>query len=508
MTAPPYSAPAVKKSARHFLVGKAVTATLTFAILLTVVRLLPIEDYGVYVTAVAGLEFAIALATAGFSWMAHRYIPEFRLCATGFQTRRLIYRLFGLTTGVLVAMALMLLWSLYTWLDWARLDAYEPVARIVILWLVVEGTWRFIRDAVLGPLLLQGLAQVSMVIRSGAMLLFLAERAVSGSLALSDLVWAEVLVSAVAMSVTLGGLWPILAGLNAGSGKVPWSEPGLLSMARTGGHMFFASLLALLYSPQVFLLIVQRQLGTETAAAFGFLRSLYEQMGRYLPATLLFAVIRPKLVASSVGGLGPRDVNENANLAGKLSLFVLMPVIAIAVVAGQDVVGLLSGEKFAPTGYLFAGLMLALIPLSQQQLLETLAVVTGNSTLCVRAAIIGLVMPGILYGLIKAGLGLWAPVIALGAGHVLYNGAIVIGLVRRIDYRGDPLAFGKLMVAAILACAVASMVPATDVLATGVAIRGVVAIGAFLVAAWLLKPFGGSEGDRLNRLLRWRWFVW
>lgn len=508
MTSSPYSAPAVKKSAWHFLVGKALTATLTFTILLAVVRLLPIVEYGVYVTVVAGVEFAIALVTSGLSWIAHRYIPEFRLCASGVQTRRFIHRLLGLTTGILIVIALVLFLGLDGWLGWTRLNSFGGIVRIALLWLVVEGTWRFIRDAVLGPLLLQGLAQIGMVLRSGAMLVFLIGRAWSGSLALPELLWAEVLVSAGAMVVVLWGLWPKLKSLPTGPGAAAWNEPGIPAMARTGRHMFAASLLALLYSPQAFLLIVQRLLGTEMAAIFGFLRSLYDQISRYLPATLLFAVIRPKLVASYVAGQAAREVNTNANIAGKLSLFVLMPLVAFAVVAGQDVVSLLSGLKFASTGYLFAGLTLALIPLSQQQLLETLAVVTGNSVLCVRAAIIGLLMPGILYGLLHLGIGLWAPVVALALGNFLYNGAIVAGLVGRVDYRGDPAGFGKLLVAAVAACAGAALVPVTTIVALDVVLEGIVTIAVFLLAAWVIKPFGELERTRMNRLFPWRWFVW
>lgn len=508
MTASPYSAPEIKRNAWYFLAGKAVTAALTFAILLMVVRMLPIVEYGIYVTAVAGIELLIAVAASGFSWTAHRYIPEYRLHAPGLRTEWLVYRLFWLTAGVLAAIGLLLYWKIDAWLGWARLGGYVDVARIALLWLVVEGTWRFIRDAILGPLLLQGRAQICMVIRSGAMLLFLINHAVHGSLDLRQLIWAEVLASLLAMVVATGALRLSLKGLRDLPAKEAWSEPGFPVMALTGGHMLSAQLLALLYSPQILLLIVQRFLGIESAAVFGFMRSLYEQIGRYLPATLLFTVIRPKLVASFVGGGAAREANMNANMAGKISLFVLMPLIAFAGIAGQDVIGILSGNKWPDTGLLFAGFMLVLIPFSQQQLLETLAVVTGNSVLCIRAAGAGLLVPLVLYGLIRAGLGLWAPIIALGVGHLLYNGAIVVGLLNRIGYVGDPVGIGKMLVAAFAAFGIAAVLPITGAPVFEVAVNGVVVACIFLFAAWVAKPFGASERARLNGLFRSRWFVW
>jgi hypothetical protein len=279
-------------------------------------------------------------------------------------------------------------------------------------------------------------------------------------------------------------------------------------MWRTGLNMYIAYLFTLLYSPQVFLVLVLRVLGTEAAATFGFLRSLYDQIARYLPAALLFNLIRPKLVASFVGGGGMAELAPNANMAGKLSLFALMPLIAFAAVGGAELIDWLSGARFGDTGFLFLGFMLALIPFSQRQLMESVAVATGYSALCPRAAASGLLMLPLMAGLLHFGLGLWAPVIALALGHLLFNLMILISLARRTGYRPDLAGFYKLIAAAVAAFLGAVWLPPLSPLWLQVLADASVAMGAFLLIAWLIKPFAEVERNRINGLMKRQFFIW
>ena len=92
MSASPYSSDVLKRSALHFLTGKAISAALTFLIVLWLVRLLPVAEYGAYVTLVAGMELTFGLSGLGLSWMAVRYLPEYRLHAKGVELSRLATR--------------------------------------------------------------------------------------------------------------------------------------------------------------------------------------------------------------------------------------------------------------------------------------------------------------------------------------------------------------------------------------------------------------------------------
>ena len=62
-------------------------------------------------------------------------------------------------------------------------------------------------------------------------------------------------------------------------------------------HVGISHLLALGSGLEVLLLLVTRMLGPEIAGAFGFAKTIAEQVRRYLPADLFASLIRPKLVA-------------------------------------------------------------------------------------------------------------------------------------------------------------------------------------------------------------------
>lgn len=508
MTAPAYSGAALKRSALHFLSGKAASALLTFLILLWVVRLLPVAEYGAYVTLVAGMELAMAVATLGLPWLAARYLPEFRLHAPGSRFRRLVFNLLGWHVTSLAAVAATLALGLEVFLAWAELTPYRGAAQIYLLVLLIEGIGRQIRESLLGPLLLQGIAQTSLVTRNLAFIALLGAASLSGEVSLMAVVQAELAASVLGALLAFGGLVSHVKKTGAMAGKSDWHEPRLAAMWRTAGHMYSSHLLTLLFSPQVFLLLIQRYLGAESAAVFGFMRTLYEQTSRYLPATLLFGLVRPKLVASYVGGGGAVELSRNANMAGKLSLFVLMPLVAFAAVAGEGLIDLLSGGKFSGTGFLFLGFMLALIPFSQRQLLETVAVAAGHSRLCTHAAASGLLMLPLMMGLLQAGLALWAPVIALGLGHLVFNGVVLAGIVRHAGYQPDTRGFYKLLTAAIAGFMGAAWLPAMQPEWVYLIAVAVLTTAAFLLVAWWIKPFAEEERSRLNGLIRRRLFIW
>lgn len=508
MNGEPYSGTALKRSAWHFLSGRAASAVLTFIILLWVVRLLPVAEYGAYVTLVAALELAIAISTMGLPWMASRYLPEYRLHASGAILIRYVRQLMTLLGSVMVLTALLLLVNLKWLLTTVDMSPYEDAARLYLLMLIAEGFGRHLRESALGPLLKQGIAQVSLVMRNLVLLLMLGLMSVAHPVHLRDVVMAELMAATIAAAIALVGLTHYLRQHHDLKGESGWTEPAWPDMWHTARHMYFSQMITLAYSTQVFLILIRRYLGVEATAAFGFLRSLYEQVSRYLPATLLFSLIRPKLVASYVGQGGIEGLSRNANLAGKLSLFVLMPLVVFVGLGGQELIKLLAGGKFPHTeGYLF-GLMLALIPFSQRQIVETVAVTSGLSQLCTVAATLGVLMLPLTYVLLEAGLGLWAPIIGMGAGNLLFNVVILIGIGRLMPYRPDMIGFTKLMLASLTTYLFARFIPVPGSGWSDLMSLAAFTLAIYLIASYLIRPFAQAERDRLNRHLTRGLFVW
>jgi O-antigen/teichoic acid export membrane protein len=507
MSNSPYSGSAVKRSAGHFLIGKAVSALLTFTILLWLVRLLNVPEYAAYITLVASLDIVLAVASIGLPWIEARYLPEFRLHAPKAILIRFLLQLIQCQICVLILVAV----SVWLCLDWLLLkmdmQPYLQATQIYVWMLVIDGIGRRLRDSILSSLLLQKLAQTNLVIRNLLFIIALGALVYTQEVNLLYVVSAELLAATVSVLLSLIGLWRHLKIIEINE-TPDWIIPKWSQMWGVARNMYFSSMISQVYSSQVFTLIIRSSLGTEATAVFGFLRNLYMQVMNYLPASLLFGLIRPKLVASYVGNGGIAELTRNANIVGKLSLFVLMPLLVFTCLTSEQLIAQLSGGKFLHTGYYLAGLLCALVPLSQRQILETVAVVTGNSYLCNYAALLGILTLPITYGLIQIGFSLWAPIIAVILGNVIFCSTILRGVAKKTAYHADFSGFCRMLLSALLGYLIGVLLFLPIQGWLGLIVVAIMACSAFLLAAAIIKPFSESERLRINQLIKRNLFIW
>lgn len=535
MSVSPYSGTALKRSARHFLIGKLASALLTLSILLWLVRLLAVAEYGAYVTLVAGAELALAITSLGLPWVGARYLPDYRLHATGMQLAQFVWQLIARISLFAVIGAVLIFAALPWLLAFLDLSQQIDVARLYLLVLVLEGLRRNVQECILEPLLQQGYAQFSQVMRNLGLLVCLAIIASQGEVHLQHVVWAELAGTVLGTASSLRGLSRHLHSQRDLPGQEGWQPPSWAEMWGTARHMYFSYLVTLTYGQQTFVFLTQRFLGVEATALFGFLLNLYGQICRYLPATLLFGLIRPKLMASYVGEGGMAQLTRNANLVGKVSLFVLMPLLVFAWLAGGELLNLLSGGKFTHAGYYLAGLLLVLIPFSQRLILETVAVASGHSHLCFWGSALGVLTLPVAYGLLALGQGLWSPIIAMVLGQMAFNTTLVAAMAFNTTYRPDSLGLFKMLAAALFGFVLgifARMVWLAplqfqadnsvgwlenaqtlvfDVIAQqaklsahgwlDLSVMGVLAGSFFLLAAYFFNPFKKDEQMRMKQLI-------
>ncbi|MGZ8236563.1 MAG: lipopolysaccharide biosynthesis protein [Methylobacter sp.] len=536
MSALPYSGAAFKRGVVHFIIGKFTSALLSVGILFWLVRLLAVEEYGTYVTLQAGMGLGLAVMSFGLPWVAARYLPEFRLYAKGQQLARFVWQIIALSGLFSVAGALLL----YVAMPWllASLDLTQQtdVAKLYLLVFMLEGLRLNTQDCILDPLLQQGRAQFSLVARNLTLLLFLgAVLTTQGAVHLQHVVLAELAGSFLSVVLSLYGVVRYLrAHLNL-KGKKGWQPSNWSEMWLTARHMYFSYLVTLTYGPWVFVFLTQRFLGLETTALFGFLTNLYAQIYRYLPATLLFSLIRPKLVASYIGEGGMAQLTRNANLAGKISLFILMPLLVCVWLTGSELVSLLSGGKFTQAGYYFGCMLLGLIPLSQRQTLETVVVASGHGHLCFRCSALGILVLPLAYWLFESGQGLWSPVLAMIASQTIFNVTLIVAMGTSTSYRPDVMGLFKLLTAALVGFVLSiflkmawtgsfqlhandfveslkniqDLIPKFVVQQVSIPVHGWLDLAAtaalasslYLLASCLFKPFRVDERMRLSRLL-------
>jgi O-antigen/teichoic acid export membrane protein len=451
MSSSPYSGVEFKRGIVHFFIGKAISALLAVAILFWLVRLLNVEEYGTYVTMQAGVGLGLAIMSFGLPWAAARYVPEFRLYANGKQLARLVWQIIALVSLFSVAGALLLYAAMPWLLAFLDLTQQTDVARLYLVVFVLEGLRLNIQDCIFDPLLQQGRSQISLVARNLALLLCLSiALAAQGTVQLHHVVLAEMAGSFLSVALALHGTFRYLRAHRDLPGKNGWQPANWPEMWLTARHMYFSYLVTLTYGPWVFVFLTQRFLGLEATALFGFLTSLYAQIYRYLPATLLFSLIRPKLVASYIGEGGMAQLTRNANLVGKISLFILMPLLVCVWLTGNELISLLSGGKFTQAGYYFACMLLALIPLSQRQTLETVVVASGHGHLCFRCSALGILVLPLAYWLFETGQGLWSPVLAIIASQTIFNVTLIVAIGLSTSYRPDAMGMFKLVSAALV----------------------------------------------------------
>lgn len=508
MSVSPYSSVALKRSALHFLTGKAASGMLTLIILLLLVRMLTVEEYGIYVILVAGMELVLAVTSLGLPWTVARYLPEFRLRASGKMLAHFVWQAMALISLFLVMGILLLLWILPWLLSSMGLAQFTDVARLYLLVMLLEGFGRHIQENALGPLLQQGWVQISLVVRNLTLLLLLGIMVTQGMVHLYQVVLAELAASTLGAVLALCGLVRYLHKNCDLSKRDDWQPPAWSEMWCIARHMYFSHLITLIYSPQAFVFFVQRYLGVDAAALFGFLRSLFGQISRYLPAILLFGLIRPKLVASYVNTGDMLELTRSANLVGKLSLFVLMPFLIFAWLAGDELLNFLSGDKFNQTGYYLAVFLLALIPFSQRQILGTVVVISDKSHLSIWGSTLSILVLPLAYWLFEAGMGLWSFIIAIILSHMIYNAVLIIGLMLSTTYRPDSIGFFKLAAAALVGFILVRQLEMPVNGWLDFLIMAVLACSSFLLTAYFIKPFQIEERSRLNRLLNRKIFAW
>lgn len=441
----PYSGSSLRKSIWTFFSGKVLSAILTITILLLLVRILPVAQYAGYVSLVAMMELGCAVSQLGLSWVSARYLPEYRLKASGKTTSRFCIKLLLLQVASITFFSGIFLLLLPIYLQWVGLAQFKLAALLFIGLFWFEGAARFIRDGLLGPLMLQGELRLSMIGRQALLLAGILTFQSGSDFGLQQVVAIELFAAAVGCVLAAIGLWRFLYRNSSNEGEAGWvSGPGH-QQVRVAMQMYAAHMLTLLYSPQIIVNLMQRLAGPEATALFGFVKSLVEQLSRYLPATLLFGIVRPKLVASYVEHNDVSLLGQWANFAGKLSILLLLLVLAITSMMGEQLLYWVSGAKFTDTGWVLFAYLLVLVPYSQRQLLETVAVTLDKAHVCNWGSAAGVLVLPCLWYLLQQGAGVWAGVISLGLGYVIFNLIVIVSLNAMTAYRTDWMSASKLM---------------------------------------------------------------
>lgn len=508
---PAYSVERVRRSLWHFAAGKTVGVAFGFGLLLVLVRALSTQDFGFYIASQAALEVVSQVSAFGLIAVAQRYLPELLARGEGRVLVRLVLVIVLARTLTICIVAALIYILVPAVAARFAFDAYVTASRLFLLVILFEGISRYF-EVIFDSLLMQGAAQVSLVVRSA---LRLSAISVLFFAADSSSVQLEYWILADAAAGLVGTAYGILV-LSRHMARVRLTSPGSNTPPEYRRYFRYALptyIAATLYTasgPNVVKLIAARVLSVSELAAFGFAAALSAMFQRYLPMFLLIRMLRPLFVAARQREDFALRLPFMASLVFKLNVFALAPLVVVSGVAGTTLADVLTGGRYPETGmYLlaFTGLLFA-------QALRAVFSLTAQAMEHARAPLLGtlLGLTGLVVGLVlSARLGGIALCIGLVLSELLFAGPVCAALARagvriRIDWRG----YAKLLcAAAVSALAGRYSLAWFEGLQFQALLFSGLAVGmVFLIVAYFLKPFSPEERLTLNRILKRNLFVW
>ena len=499
-----YGKSAVKASLIHFLVGKALNAVVSLVTLVALARWLAPADYGVYIALMALQASLLAISNLGIDSTAERFMPELRM-------RHFDTELLGFVAATLCARIVSLLalvgcgWVFAE--NIASLVGLSAYSELFKLWLGVVALTGLLGFSVvlLEAMLHQRQAQNSM---SAYVVLKLVLLCLGWQLSTIDMqlmVQIELLATGAAALLGAGLLLSHFSttGLHTGWAVVKENRRRL---QRFAFFNYIAQVVFQLFNAEAMKLMVTRLLGVLQSAVYGFAYSLADTVQRYLPAVLLLRLIKPVFVSRYVKTGDFEQLNAMARLILKLNLLVLTPAIAFSAVYGGDLLGLMSGGKYAQAHWLFVGILGLLVFTSHQLVLSLLAGTLEKNTMQLYAGLVSTVAFPTALILVP----IWGPLGAVAAsavGGFTYNVFATVylrhsGFAYRPDLRGIAIFLVSGIAMFVTMRTVHSFLPET----WGVLISIAIAASVYIAILKVRSAFTAAERELINSLLPKRMF--
>jgi len=501
-----YGVDNVRRSLKHFALGKGVGGIIGVCWLLLLVRTLSTIDYGIYVGFVAYLELFSLLSNLGLAPISDRFVPEYRARNDEPRLRALIFKLVSLRVLVVCLIAALmatLAQSLAPLLGFGIAPQAFAIFHIVV---VAESIARFV-ETIFESLLLQGRSQVSLFLRTGSRLvlvLITLKLHPGDTLELVHLVVLEAFAYSGGLVITLGLLWRTQSRLRTAlNTSVPLLP--LLPLLAFAAPIYGAQIVGSLIGVDFIKLLVLRTTGPAAAAIFGFCASVVSMLQRYLPSYLLVGMVRPLIISAASDPAGGPRINRIVSGILKLNAMIIGCAISIFLSIGDQLITLLSGGKFS-SGEGYLGILL-LFTLSQ-----TLRAIYGHMALAHgqgRAMLFGQLTGVFVLALGALGslaIGLYGYCVALVVIELVAFKWIQLTLIALGQAPVIPLrSLGKIAVLTALGWTIGtgleSIVPHTWPVAQQVAVTTIAVCLFFLIFGNATRVFTQEEINSVTRLL-------
>ncbi len=484
----------MRRALIHFVTGRIVQAGARMLLVLVLVRLLPLRDYGAYMLLVGLAEMLLQVASFGILPMGRRYLPQM---LTTLPAHRL-YRFVGLLIGVqmlVLAVISAAIWSTWTLLTpWFGFSARQAsVSEIAVPLFLLVPALRFCSE-LLEALLEQARSQAVRALMPAGRLVGVAALLLLGlEVDLRSVVVVDVAVTVVCLALAWAFLQTSLRKLHAasGDGDIPLGE-----MLRFAWHMAGADLMSAAASPGAVRLALASTLGVISSGLFAFLQSLERLVLRYLPGVLLSGLVRPMLISRAFRPGGMAVLRAGSGLLFKANLVIVAAGTVAIAVSGDWLVAWASGGKFMGAGLTLLLMFLALSFKAQRFVIEMVMQITGHTATLRATAFIAPVALVLVW--LFADRGINVAVCILAAGSVAANGIASLVLTHavegyRIDWRGLVTIYAPALLAAAAGLLLSEAIH--PVAAAALAVLG------YAASLALVKPFHDDEMVLVQQVL-------
>ncbi len=493
MSDQPYRIARFRRALLHFLGGRAVQAAARAALLLVLVRILDIADYGAYMLIIGVAEMLIQVASFGILPVGQRYLPQLLTELSGQRFYRFVL---GLNISQFLVLALL---TLILWQTWSAVTPYigfsaeqSEVTRVgvwLFLWVPV---FRFTVE-LLDALLEQGKAQIARALMPVARLVGIGILMLLDiDLDLRNILLLDVAVTAACVLLA----WLFLAGSvkalgsPTGNGEIPYGD-----ISRFAWHMATVGLLSATASPGAMRLVLANALGVVESGLFAFLQSLTRLISRYLPGTLLRGLVRPVMVAKAFNADGMSLVQAGTSLLLKTNLLIVAGASVVIAVGGNELIMWISGDKFENAGFTLLLMFFSLGVTSQRTVIEMVMQITGHTS---TLRITSFIWPLALFGVwLLAPYGLNVAIVIMTVAAAISNWVAMSVLIRSakgftVDWKG----LAVTLVAAALGIASGLALETEMVYWVAAATAGLIVYTAIL---WRGDPYRLPELDVVKR---------
>ena len=501
MSTQAYSVQRFRKALWQFAGGRLGQLAASAVLVLALVRILPVADYGAYMLIVGTAEMLLQIGSFGIVPLAQRYLPQLLTTLPIHTLHKFVGTLIVVQLVVLTIIAAVLghYWNSIGTVFGLSQEQIAHTGLAAWLFLVIPA-FRFSTE-LLEAMLAQGqTARAIMVfVRAEAIVALVL---VKPKIGLADVLVVDLVSTTLCVLLSWSSIRQTMTSLHSPSanGTLPMKE-----MFTFAWHMALVGPMSGTTMPGAIRLALANGLGVAQSGLFAFLQSLERLVSRYLPATLVRNLIRPILISRALQQGNTNLLKSGTGLLLKSNMLTVVGGLVVIAVCGDQLVFIASGHKFSGAGLTLLLLYVNMIATSQRGVQEMVMQITGHTRALWITTVVSPIALLMVWMFARYGLNIAVMIVTMGSMTANWLASWVLQSRTdwfRVDWRGIASIF--------LAGFAAGAVGLTLARWMNPIVAGAIAPLFFLAFLRVTRPFNRSEigtierafGERIARVLR------